>query len=347
VRLGITKSGISRGLGVAIFNVLVAGAIIEGLLLVMLSAPSLTGATPRAFRRLIQQVYRHFDRAFIQFDPNCARYDPELTYTLKPGVCTFENVEFSDQFRINRLGLRDDEASLDAPEVIVLGDSHAMGWGVEQHETLARVLAEKSGLKVLNAGISSYGTAREMRLLDRLDVSRLKTLIIQYSDSDLPENRTFREHGGFLPIMSAEQYQSAVRHYGTQRSYYPGKYVYRLFMKLSRLEDPEPDRVRMDPVTPIEEAELFLNVLAMGARAPLDRVQVIVFEINEQLAPPRPFITAVKEVSRRDGYPPFVQKLLTLDVTQLLTPGDFYALDDHMRAPGHKKIGQALADLVR
>lgn len=347
MRLGIIKSRISRGLGIAIFNVIVAGAIIEGLLLLMLSVPSLTASTPRAFRRLIQQVYRHFDRAFIQFDPNCARYDPELTYTLKPGVCTFENVEFSDEFRVNRLGLRDDEASLSAPDVIVLGDSHAMGWGVEQHETLARVLAEESGLKVLNASISSYGTAREMRLLDRLDVSRLKTLIVQYSDNDLPENRTFREHGGFLPIMSEEQYRSAVRHYGAQRSYYPGKYVYRLFMKLTRLEEPEPDRVRMDPVTPIEEAELFLDVLATGARAPLDRVQVIVFEISEQLTPPRPFIAALRDVSRREGYPPFVRQLVTLDVTQLLRPDDFYILDDHLKAHGHQVIGEALADLVR
>ena len=54
----------------------------------------------------------------------------------------------------------------------MLGDSHAMGWGVEQEEALPQVLARKSGRKVLNAAVSSYGTVREMLMLDRLDTSR-------------------------------------------------------------------------------------------------------------------------------------------------------------------------------
>jgi len=105
-----------------------------------------------------KQVYRHFNRALIQFDASCAQYDPELAYTLKPGVCTFANVEFTNEVRVNHLGVRDDEASLVAPDVIVIGDSHAMGWGVDQGATLPRVLAQKSGLKVLNAG--SHRTAQ-------------------------------------------------------------------------------------------------------------------------------------------------------------------------------------------
>ena len=157
--------------------------------------------------------------------------------------------------------MRDEDALLDAPEVIVLGDSHAMGWGVGQEEALPQVLARKSGRRVLNAAVSSYGTARELLLLDRLDASRLRVLVVQYSDNDLPENRTFRENGNQLPIMSEAQYQNIVRHYASQRSYYPGKYVYRLFLKVFRLEEPEPDQLRMDPVTPAEEAELFVNVL--------------------------------------------------------------------------------------
>lgn len=336
-----------RGLGYLVFNAVVVGAVLEGTFVLMLNVPQLAGATPPPFRRLIQQVYRHFNRSLIQFDMSCARYDSALAYTLKPGACFFENVEFRNAFHINRLGLRDEEASLDAPEVIVLGDSHVMGWGVEGDQTLARVLAQQSGLKVLNAGVSSYGTAREMQLLDRLDASRLTTLIIQYSDNDLPENRTFREHGGFLPIMTETEYQNIVRHYARQHSYYPGKYVYRLFMKVFRLEDPEPDQLKMDPVAPIEEAELFVNVLAHGARTPLDRVQVIVFEVNEQFGTPRPFIAALDEVRRRDGSPAFVRRLIAFDVAKLLTPDDFYILDDHLRAHGHQAIGQALFDLIR
>ena len=81
---------------------------------------------------------------------------------------------------MNRLGLRDDEASLRAPAVVVLGDSYAMGWGVAQDETIAEVIERETGLRALNAGIASYGTVREMRLLDRIDTSRLRYLVIQY-----------------------------------------------------------------------------------------------------------------------------------------------------------------------
>lgn len=321
-------------------------AIVEGCFVLMLSAPRLTGATPAPFRRLIQQIYRHFNRALIQFDPACARYDPDLAYTLKPGTCTFANAEFSNIVRVNRLGLRDDDASLEAPEVIVLGDSHVMGWGVDQDQTLARVLARKSGLKVLDAGVASYGTAREMLLLDRLDTSGLKTLVIQYADNDLPENRTFREHGGRLPIMSEAEYQNIVDHYANQRSYYAGKYIYRLFMKLSRLEEPEPDQLRMDPVEPDEEAALFLEVLTHASHARLDDVQIIVFEVNEQIRPPRPFIETLERAARRTGQPAFVERLRTLDVAPLLAPDDFYALDDHMRPHGHEVVGEALSTLI-
>ena len=341
----VKAKAIRRAAGIVAFNAVVASVVVEGTLVLLLAAPRLSGVLPRPARRLVQQVYRHFKRSLIQFDQACARYDPELTYTLKPGVCTFENTEFRNVYRVNRLGLRDGEDQLDAPQVIVLGDSHVMGWGVDQDETLTRVLAQKAERRVLNAGVSSYGTAREIQLLERLDVSRLDTLIIQYSDNDWPENRTFHERGQFLPVMNRAQYEKAVEHYQAQRGYFPGKYLYRMFAKALRLEEPEPDQVTMGNFTPTEEAEAFVNVLA-HSRVPLAHVQVIVFEINEQIRPPRPFIAVLDTVRRQAQHPEFVRRLQTLDVAPLLSPGDFYDLDDHLRAHGHQVLGEALSDLV-
>ncbi len=280
----------------------------------MLHVPSVTGTLPRPMRRLVQQVYRHFIRSLIQFDPQCAQYDRGLTYTLKPGTCTFANIEFRTTVHVNRMGLRDDEAALAAPEVIAIGDSHTMGWGVEEDQTFGRVLARKSGLKVLNAGISSYGTVREMMLLDRLDVSRLRVLVLQYSDNDLIENQTFRAQGDHLPITTEEEYDKVRRYYSGQRSYYPGKYVFRLFMKAARLEAPEPDQLPMQPASPSDEARLFLNALAHAGHQPLDNVQVIVLEVNEQLQPRRPFILAVDQAKQDPGNPRFVTEMTTLDL---------------------------------
>lgn len=342
----LTARGLAKGLLVVLFNLFVAALILEATFVVMLRSPRLVAASPGPFRLLVQQVYRHFNRALIQFEPSCARYDPVVTYTLKPGRCTFGNVEFSNEYQVNRVGLRDDEADLDGPAAIVLGDSHAMGWGVGQDQTLVRVMARQTGLETLDAAVSSYATVREMRMLDRLDTSRLRVLVIQYADNDLPENRTFQRRGD-LPIMSEAQYRKIGAYYAAQRRYYPGKYVYRLFMKVLKLEEPEPDDLRMVEATPEEEARLFLNAVLHAGRKPLQGVQLIVFEINQNLKQPRGFIAALDKVKRDPAYPPFIHELRTLDTAAVLKPGDFYSLDDHMNASGHRAVGRALAEVVR
>ena len=330
-----------------LFNVIVAVVVVEVVFAAAMAAPSMAGAMPRSVRVLFQQVYRHFNRSIIQFEPACAQYDPDLTYLLKPGRCSFDNLEFSTELRVNTAGLRDGEAALDAPDVIVLGDSYAMGWGVQQEETLARVLARASGLKVLNAGVSSFGTVREMKLLDRLDTSRLKVLIVQYNDTDLAENVAFREHGGTIPILNAGQYQATVDWYRARQGYWPGKYMSGLLMKLTGLEQPDPNAAPMPAsMSSQEEATLFVNVLARGTTKPLDDVRLIVFEASEQIRPPRSFLANVAVISRRDDQPAFIRRLRALDVAPLLEEDDFYDLDDHLRASGHDKIGKALAEVI-
>jgi hypothetical protein len=99
-------------------------------------------------------------------------------------------------------------------------------------------------------------------------------------------------------------------------------------------------------VTPAEEAELFVNVVTHASRAPLDDVQIIVLEVNEQIRPARPFIAALDAVRRRDGQPAYIRALTALDVAPLLTADDFYRLDDHMNARGHEKVAAALAAAI-
>jgi hypothetical protein len=342
-----TRRRLVNTIAFLLFNLIFAIAVVEIVLAVVVTTPSAAAMMPRSVRVLFQQVYRHFKRSLVQFEPACTHYDPELTYLLKPGRCTFANVEFSTELRINRAGLRDGDAALEAPEVIVVGDSYAMGWGVQQDETLGRVLARASGLKVLNAGISSYGTVREMKLLDRLDTSRMKFLIVQYHDSDIVENLAFRDHSGTIPILSAADYQATVDWYQARQGYWPGKYLSGLFLKITRLETPDPNAPRMPPSTSsVEEATLFLNVLAHGTRKPLDDVKLIVFEASEEIRPPRSFLANVAVLSRRDDQPAYVRRLHALDVAPLLEEQDFYSLDDHLRASGHEKIGRALAEVL-
>ena len=103
-------------------------------------------------------------------------YDPELTYRLRPGACTFSELEFVTDYRINSLGVRDDEASLDGPEIIVLGDSFAMGWGVEQQESFLEqgeiamkplILKDVADLVGVHESTVSRATTRKYMLTPR------------------------------------------------------------------------------------------------------------------------------------------------------------------------------------
>ena len=335
-----------KALLIVLVNALVSAVLLEGVFVLLLKSPRIAAAVPAAVRRVAQQMYRHFDRMLIQFDPACAQYDPGVTYTLKPGTCTFSNLEFSTTYNINKAGLRDTDDGLTAPDVIVLGDSHAMGWGVEQNDTLAQVIAERTGVKVLNAAVSSYGTVRELKLLGRLDTSRARVVIVQYADNDLPENLAFKQHGNTLPITDRAHYDEIVRHYASQQSYYPFKYLFRLFMKVTRLEAPEPDQLEMKPLPMPEEVELFLNALEHAGGKSLKDVNVVVFAINQQPDHPRAFINALIETTHTKGQLPFVRRLLVADTTRMVTDADFYVLDDHMRPSGHQKVGDYLASLV-
>ena len=338
-----------RAAPVVVFNVVVAALLAELTLVAALRMPSVTAHAPAVVLGFAQKVYRHFQRNLIQFDSQCARYDPSLGYTLRPGTCEFGNLEFSHQFRINSRGLRDEESALTAPDVIFLGDSQAMGWGVAQEEAMPQALARRTGLKVLNAAISSYGTVRERMLLDTLDRSALRAVVLQYCDNDSPENQAFVNAGGRLPIMSEARYEAAAAATARDARYYPGKYVFRLVLKALHLEEPEADQARLDPtLTPAAEARLFIRAFLEAGDASLVGVPIVVFEVNSNPAVPRRFIQALGEVKQDPAYPPAIRNMVLIETEGAFGRQDFYVIDDHLTAQGNdlvaRLVARALAD---
>ncbi len=183
------------------------------------------------------------------------------------------------RYSINSQGVRDDEDSLDEPEVIVAGDSYSMGWSVRQEETYASVLERMTGWKVLNTGISSYGTAREMELLRQVDRSRLRYLILQYCANDFAENQAYIDGGGRLPQRPPEWYESQLNWYRGFKRYYPGKYS---FFVVEGALDSMYRMVRVSHparAKPRREIEVLGQVIESS---PVDFTQVtlIIFEIN-------------------------------------------------------------------
>ncbi len=190
-----------------IFVIISLLGLLELFLFITLKCPTVQKILPSIITKISRRIYFYYDMNSIQYLPACARFDPELGYTLKPGQCVFLDFEFSTKYSINSLGVRDTEEALNSPQIVVVGDSYAMGWGAEQNETFAKVIEAKTGLSVLNCSCSSYGTAREMLLLKKVKRDRMKYLIIQYCNNDYEENLSFLENGNKLKTMSREQYE--------------------------------------------------------------------------------------------------------------------------------------------
>jgi lysophospholipase L1-like esterase len=278
-------------------------------------------------------------RSILQQDPECSLYDPELRQTLRPGMtCRFTNVEFDTVVRANALGLRDTDEALLGPDVIVLGDSLAMGWGVNGEETFAKLLERRSGLRVLNAGMTGYDTVSEMLMLKRLDASRLKYLVIQYCGNDFEPNKEFARVGSY-EIEPRPDYERGVAAYVVNQKYFPGKYLNSLLTYKWKKGEKTAPPPREDP--PSEHVKYFLNALLRLQRPDLGRVQLIVLAY-----PDSGFTAELKKEVASGRYPAWIRRLSTIDTSAVLKPDAYFQLDEHMTTSGHAEIAEALLSAI-
>jgi hypothetical protein len=123
--------------------------------------------------------------------PGCVTPDPDLIYKPSNGTCKFDDIEFQTTLNFTDEG-RNTGAKPAGRGIAVIGDSHAMGWGVNDHETFSAQLQTLSGRPVYNLGVASYGTARELIRLEKSGVlDKVDTIILQYCNNDLNENLKF------------------------------------------------------------------------------------------------------------------------------------------------------------
>ena len=114
----------------------------------------------------------------------CSSYDPILLYVPKNYECEFDNFEFNTAVSFDNF-LRKDIYLYDKSKknVLVIGDSIAMGWGVNDNQTFSYELEKRINVNIDNSAISSYGTARELIVHENLN-NRYNLIIIQYNNND-------------------------------------------------------------------------------------------------------------------------------------------------------------------
>lgn len=133
------------------------------------------------------------------------RPDPQLGWTLRPGTKGWFIKEGRAYVRINDAGFRDRDRALDKPDgvfrIAVLGDEHSEAMQVEQPQAWWSLLgAELDGcsvaggrqVEVLNFGVTSYGTAQELVMLETRALRYQPDLVLlQFTPGNDPQNNSF------------------------------------------------------------------------------------------------------------------------------------------------------------
>ncbi len=326
--------------------VLLALAFIEAAYRFLACRPDLLERCPQGIINSVGHLYvQGGERRVMQFLPDCGRHDPELGYTLNPGTFVYSGREFENRYEINSLGVRDDEESLRAPEIVVLGDSFAVGWGVDREDMFSQILERETGMEVLNTAVPSFGTVREMMILRKVPRERLKFLVIQYCQDDYDENLRFFRNGNRLQVMGEETFRRLTAFHSRPNPYFFGKY---LGMKAQKRVDEWGGRLRKrtsPPPPEADEVDLFLHALLHGG-VDLSGVRIVTFEMNGRHQS-NAFTLRLREKLRAGSWPEEIRRMTVLDMTERLEDRHFYILDDHLKKEGHAVVARVILETIR
>lgn len=331
--------GISRIVGYSLIAAIIGAAsvLLIYLMSIVLLLNGVTLNFPLIYEYQKSYYYQDLQRIW-QYDPNCTKSDPQLIYSPKLGECSFNNPEFKTTLNFDELGRKVParvSANLDKKGIAVLGDSHAMGWGVNDEETFVNVLQQFTDKPVFNLGVSSYGTERELRRFALSGLSdKVDTIIIQYCENDHGENLTDPENvyaqnqvHGFKEVLDTGEAQRQA----ISKRQIIKKHIYRAFHEpmvwTSNLFSPPPIR-QLD----FEENNAQLKMVLNRYKSVLVGKKIYIFYVNGDGEKFIRYPPSQSEVS---------DELVYLDSP--LKKQDFYTLDDHLTAQGHKKLGQWLA----
>jgi len=346
----LMKKHPARAIRISTLAVLFVTLVFEILFGYLLQHPT---RIPSSLAPSFRQYYANNYRKVVQVESNCSEYDPQFSYRLRRNIqCDFSNIEFSTLIETNSQGLRDDENSLAAPDIICIGDSYTMGWGVQQQDAFPQQLEHLTGMKVLNAGISSFGTVRELRKLYTLDTTNCKWIRLQYCDNDAEETKPFIENHYSLKISSPAAYDSSRRKYEWNRAYYPGKtflsvgnYLLKNIVSRMKKKDSTIEAGNLK-LSMNETINLFTQTL-FYYNIPLNNRKLIILYANEKEYPDERFTKGLQQILQSPPYRDSLQnKIFLLNTSDFITPKDRFILDDHFNKNGHEKVARAIKKII-
>ncbi len=273
-------------------------------------------------------------RNIWQAQANCVVYDDQLIFKPKNGSCEFSNVEFKTILNFSDAG-RSTGVKPKGEPIVVLGDSHAMGWGVNDEDTFAARLEKITGRPIYNLAVAGYGTAREVLRFEQSAVpGNVKTVIIQYCNNDRRENLAFAINS---PAKGAAKFKiiqskGVTNDLWARIKHYLRLYKFTFVWPFRRLGETLRGGARASEFGPHYQA---LMPVLKRSRA-LAGKRVIVFYSNAHGRRFRNFPS---------GQDKQLPNVYFIDLE--LNPDDYFRLDDHLNSAGHKKIALKLAELLK
>ena len=330
-----SRKRLAQVLGVALI-VLALYAMLSAMVLatsLVLLQKSITPDVPW-ISSIQQNLYMRATRSVWQSQVSCVDFDDELIYKPKVGACQFNNTEFKTTLNFSAEGRFTGEKPA-GTGIAVIGDSHAMGWGVQDEETFAAQLQKLTRRPVYNLAVSSYGTVREVLRLEKSGLlDKVDTIVIQYCGNDLDENR----HGA---ISGIDENRKKFGKITTGKQSFMGLlrmirktygFVFSLPFKRAKAAIAQPARSTQANQPADNFSSHYQPLMAVLQKHPgLKDKRILIFYNNGR-------------GQRFQGFPAGRDKLLPnvefIDVT--VDRGGFYRLDDHMTPAGHKTTAQQL-----
>ena len=279
-----------------------------------------------------KQIYFKGYRNIWQNNKNCSIFDVQLLYKPKIGPCEFTNPEFKTNLIFSEF-FREHETILDKniskDYIVVLGDSIAMGWGVNNDETFSYHLEKKLNKKVYNMAVSSYGSVREIKKLKLSPFyENSNTIIIQYHPNDLGENKEL----DINKIYSIEEFQNKFDNSSSNINIYKlilGTFKSSIRLFFSDINDKIFREKNLELIDFSNHKKYLQKVLREYVDLNKKRV-IIVLPIS-----PWQKVINFPENSKQIEY-----------ILIKLNKSDFFIIDDHPNKLGHLKLADILIDYL-
>ena len=310
--------------------------------------------SPFVEKKLLSWKRRSYAATSNTWQTYCTQYDEDLLYRPKDGACRFANLEFDTNVTFDSFA-RLDEIKQHRINILVIGDSYAMGWGVNDTDTFAYRLEQQLNVNVVNAAVSSYGTARQFQFAEKFHRREYDLIIIQYCDNDFGENFNF--------LANSISYPRPRTLFETMRSATPLKvpslfsvsinsYI-QLYEKFKAVlfQNKQVD-TQNKPVVTVSTAHSISDPVPrpINKRNWLthnDYLLRIVRKFRPQFVNPPILITYANSHNRQFlNFPEHQTKDNIHFLAPNLTDRDYYVLDAHMNKKGHAKLAELLAEYI-